>query len=145
METNVDKDIQKRNLDFIATGNDILIRLPEFIRLQDPLPREPRMLRKRKKPAVLRFHKANKDNQYDRWMLQELMLYTHFRASDLEDYETRSSELYEEKRNWITKVKSIVMEHLENVEEARYMVEQSTKEVNLDEIGYDINAAHEQE
>ena len=55
LEINVDKENQKNTLDFIATGNDILIRLPEFIRLQDPLPREPRMMRKRKKPAVLHF------------------------------------------------------------------------------------------
>ena len=37
------------------------------------------------------------------------------------------------------------MEHLESVEEARWMVEQSTKKVNLDEIGHEVNATHEQE
>ena len=37
------------------------------------------------------------------------------------------------------------MEHLESVEEARYMVEQSTKEVDNEEIGYSLNPEHEQE
>ena len=36
------------------------------------------------------------------------------------------------------------MEHLESVEEARYMVEQSTKEVDLEDIGIHMDAALEQ-
>ena len=115
---------QKHMIEYIITGNNEKKRLPKLIRLQDPLPREPRVLRKRRNPAVLRFHKASRDNQYEIWMLKELMLYTPFRVSDMEDYEARSSELYKKKENWIRLVKSQVMEHLENVEEARYMVEQ---------------------
>ena len=37
------------------------------------------------------------------------------------------------------------MEHLESVEEARLMVEQSNKDQNLELIGTEINATHEQE
>ena len=37
------------------------------------------------------------------------------------------------------------MEHLESVEEARYMVEQSTKEIDLHDIGCEISATHEQD
>ena len=73
------------------------------------------------------------------------MLYTPFRNKDLEDYENRTAELYEMKQQWIQSVKSKVMEHLESVEEARWMVEQSTKKINLDDIGHEVNATHEQE
>ena len=102
-------------------------------------------MRKRRKAAVLRYHKVNKDNQFEKWMLHELMLYTPFRGNDLEDFENRTSVLYMERNEWINKVKSKVMEHLESVEEARYMVEQSTKEFNIDDIGYELNANYEQE
>ena len=63
------------------------------------------------------------------------MLYTHFREADLDNYENNTAEIYKQKESWIRSVKSKVMEHLESVEEARYMVEQSTKEVDLEGIG----------
>ena len=37
------------------------------------------------------------------------------------------------------------MEHLESVEEARYMVEESSKEIDFESIGADLNAATEQD
>jgi hypothetical protein len=37
------------------------------------------------------------------------------------------------------------MEHLESVEEARYMVEQANKEMDLGEIGIQLDAALEQD
>ena len=51
------------------------------------------------------------------------MLFTHYRESDLDDYEKNTAEIYKEKESWIRSVKSKVMEHLESVEEAWYMVE----------------------
>ena len=62
-----------------------------------------------------------------------------------ENFEAKTSDIYEEKRYWIKVVKSRVMEHLESVEEARYMVEQSTKEIDLEKLGAEINAATEQD
>ena len=50
-----------------------------------------------------------------------------------------------QKESWIKSVKAKVMEHLESVEEARYMVEQSTKEVDSDAIGISLDAALEQD
>ena len=99
----------------------------------------------RKGPAVIHDHKVNKDNQYKRWMLKELMLYTPFREEDLDEYENNTAEVYRQKENWIRSVKSKVMEHLESVEEARYMVEQSTKEVDLESIEIQLDAALEQD
>ena len=37
------------------------------------------------------------------------------------------------------------MEHLESVEEARYMVEQSMMELDLESVGIQMDAAHEQD
>ena len=145
------------NLDYIISLTKDKILLPKFIKLQNTAFRESKWIRKRTLPAVLRYHKGNKDKDYERWMLKELMLYTSYRAEDLHEYETRTAELYMEKETLITFVKSQVMEHLESVEEARYMVEQSTKkkiffliyikqstkEVNLSEIGHEICGAFE--
>ena len=49
------------------------------------------------------------------------------------------------KRIWIRIVKSKVMEHLESVEEARYMVDQATKEMDIGEIGILMDSALEQD
>ena len=144
-EIDSNEDISETKLDYAVVGTSEQIKLPTIIAIQNPSPSEPKWMRKRRTPAVLRYHKASKDNQYERWMLKELMLYTPFRFKDFEDYENRTAEIYEEKRNWIKSVKSTVMEHLESVEEARYMVEQSTKEVELDNIGNQLNAAYEQD
>ena len=78
-------------------------------------------------------------------MLNELMLYTHYREADLDEYENNTAEMYKQKESWIISVKSKVMEHLESVEEARYMVEQANKEVDLEGIGILMDAALEQD
>ena len=138
-------DILENKLDYMITGTHNGFKLPMIILIQNPSPGEPKWMRKRTTPAVLRYHKSNKDNQFERWMLKELMLYTPFRIQDLEDYETKTAEIYEKKRIWIQTVKSKVMEHLESVEEARYMVEQSTKEIDLENVGIELNATHMQD
>ena len=102
-------------------------------------------MRKRKRPAVLRYHKSNRNNDYEGWMLKELMIYTHYREKDLDEFERSTAELYFEKKDWIRSVILVVMEHLESVEEAQYMVEQSTKEIDLHDIGCEISATHEQD
>ena len=149
IDNNVDPDdnldTSEMELDYMITGTNDQVKLPMIITIQEPSLGEPKLMRKRKTPAVLRYHKANKDNQYERWMLKELMLYTPFRAKDIESYEARTAEIYDEKQNWIQIVKNKVMEHLESAEEARYMVEQSSKVVELKDIGVEINSAHEQD
>ena len=132
-------------MDYIVTDSSNYKKLPKYIQLQRTAPREPKIMRKRKKPAVLRYHKSNKDNQFEKWMLKELMLYTPFRQEDLDDYENNTAAVYALKQTSIMAVKQKVMEHLESVEEARLMVEESTKEVDLERIGIDVNAAFEQD
>ena len=48
--------------------------LPMLIELSNPFPREPKMMRKRLYPAVLRFNKPKRDNNPYEYMLNELML-----------------------------------------------------------------------
>ena len=61
----------------------------------------------------------------------------------MDEYETNTISIYEEKRNWIQTVKCRVMRHLESVEEARWMEEESKKEFETD-IGIHIDAEFEQ-
>ena len=142
---NSNQSWNKKKFHYIITETDDTAPLPKLIEISDPYPGEPRWMRKRKGPAVIRYHKVSKDNQYESWMLKELMLYTPYREVDLDDYENKTAEIYKEKESWIRSVKSKVMEHLESVEEARYMVEQSTKEVDLEGFGIQMDAALEQD
>ena len=98
-------ECNEETMDFIITGNDAKTKLPTFIKLQNPLPREPRLMRKRRYPAVLRYHKGNKSN-YQNWMLKELMLYTPFRAHDQDGYENQTEKYYHKNKEWITQVKN---------------------------------------
>ena len=99
---------------------------------------------KRNYPAVLRYNKPNKDNNPERYLLHELMLYRPLHKEvDIEEAEALYNETYEGKRK-VDLVKSQVMEHLEGVEEARYYVEQVKKEIDLTEVGNALDPALEQ-
>ena len=135
----------KQKFHYIITESEEKVPLPDIIEISDLYPGEPKWMRKRKSPAVLRYHQVSKDNQYERWMLKELMLYTPYREADLDEYENNTAKIYREKESWIRKVKSKVMEHLESVEEARLMVEQSTKELDINDIGIQMDVALEQD
>ena len=76
------------------TETDDTVELPKIIEISDPYPGEPKWMRKWKNPAVIRYHKVKKDNQYERWMLKELMLYTPYREKDLDEYENNTAEIY---------------------------------------------------
>ena len=132
-------------MEYIITGDKIKVKLPKLLEICNPLPRETKFMRKRKKPAVLRYHKVNKENQFEQWMLKELMLYTPFREKDRDHYENNTADAYSQNAKWIQNVKSKVMEHLESVEEARLMVEASTKQVDFEIIGAELNAEKEQD
>ena len=100
---------------------------------------------KRSHPAVLRFNKANRQNNPQKFILSELMLYRPVQEEiDPEKAETMYEEMHEGKRK-ADIVKSQVMEHLEGVEEARYYVEQAKKELDLTEIAETLDPTLEQE
>ena len=52
--------------------------LPEIIELDNPVPNEPPLMKKRKSPRAKRFYKAKNDFNATRFFLHELMLYCHF-------------------------------------------------------------------
>ena len=145
IESSLDEDRRMRMHMLVTDKPEGQVFLPELIELSNPFPGEAKCMKKRKVPAVLRYHKSNKDRYYEEWMLKELMLYTAYRQEDLNDYEENAEEYYEEMASYIKSVKSVVMEHLEDVEEARYMVEQSKKELDLEEIGISMDVNLEQE
>ena len=74
-------------------------------------------------------------------MLGELMLYKPVTEEiEIDQVESMYDEMYKEKRK-VDIVKSQVMKHLEGVEEARYYVEQVKKEIDLTEVGNQLDPA----
>ena len=125
------------------------IPLPEYMKLVPKYPGENNIMRKRRFPAAIRFNKKRIDKNPHKYFLSELMLYYPFRdeVKDLHaDNEELCAELYIREKENIANVKAQVMEHLENVDEARYMVEEylRTKEEE-EEIGANLDPEKEQE
>ena len=122
--------------------------LPKLMKLNDPYPGEPNFLRKRKHPKSLRFYKVKRDLNPARFFLHELMMYKHF---DKEEYERwhddeKCIEDYEKYKENIKKVKAKVMKWMEDVEEARYFVEEVMKnEVDLEETEVNMDPEKHQE
>ena len=101
-------------------------------------------MRKRNKPAVLRLHKYSKDNNPNEYLFSECLLYKPYRNEDEIHFvlKDKSKEELDILVKEIQEVKCQVMEFLENVDEARLMVGEASK--NSD-IGEDINPEKEQE
>ena len=122
----------------ITETGDIGKPLPKLMKIGSPCPGEPNFLRKRKHPKSLRFFKVKKDLNPARFFLHELMMYRHFGPDDYERWQDdeKCIEDYEKFKEGIKKVKAKVMEWMEDVEEARYFVEEVMKnEVDIEEIG----------
>ena len=105
-------------------------------------------MKKRKFPAVLRFHKFKIDTHPQEYFFSEALLYKPFKNEEdiLKDLEIiDAGELHEQ----IQCVKEQVMEHLENVTEARYFVAENSRneetEMNLDPEGIQENSDCEYE
>ena len=121
--------------------------LPSIIKLQNPLPNEPACMRKRMSPKALRYYKAKNDRDPSRFYLHELMLYKSFNreifSSWCSDEKVCTKEYLTQTDN-IQKVKGLVMEWIQNVEEARMYVEETlNNEVNTDETGNEVDAEKE--
>ena len=145
----VDKEECSENtkFDFIMTFRigDRRKKLPEEIPLKNPFPGESYVMQKRRSPLALRFHKIKQDNDSERYLFGEVMLYCPLRK-DIDMTEARM--LYEESFEGIRKVqrvKSQVMEHLEGIEEARYHLEQLESEIDFSEIAKDLDPQGEHE
>ena len=119
--------------------------LPEYIALENPFPGEPPFMRKRKHPAVLRFHKPKQSVNPADYFFAEALLYTPFRSEDELERRVKNAEKdgYATLERQIKCVKDQVMEHLESNEEARYMVEEASKKT--EEMGDILDPQGEQE
>lgn len=119
--------------------------LPEIIELKEKNLNESAFMKKRQFPKAVRFHKPNRANEPERYMLNELMLYSpHYDDID----KSRIHELFTENYNGENKirlVKNQVMPYLEGVEEARFYCEQMEKEEELEETGVMLDPQNEQD
>ena len=116
-------------------------KLPEYLKLGDVFPGEPPFMKKRKFPAVLRFHKFKMDTHPKEYFFSESLLYKPFKneMEILEDLEKIDAADYSDQ---IQCVKQQIMEHLENVTEARYFVEENARN---EEIEAELNPEDVQE
>ena len=119
-------------------------KLPFTIKLKNPFPGEPPFMRKRKHPAALRFHKFKIDTHYDEYFFSEALLYRPFRNEkdieiEIQLMKESDVDIYNEE---IQCVKSQVMEYLEDVQEARYFVQEAIK---CNETGATLDPEGEQE
>ena len=121
------------------------VKLPQYVAIENPFPGEPPFMRKRSKPAVLRFHKPKHCLDAAKYFFSEALLYTPFRTEkELEDRVKNAAlnDEYADLENRINAVKCQVMEHLESNEEARYMIEEASSKAK--EIGKELDPEGEQ-
>jgi hypothetical protein len=144
-------DDDDRRANFYITTNPLVnqIRLPNLIKIKNPIEGEVPIYRKREFPKAARFHKKREDNDPHRFFLSELMLYTGY--TDEEELgandEKKCRELYLRKKDAIQFVKMLMMPFTEGVEEARYFVEQAMKDERNpnDDIGDILDPEQERE
>ena len=135
---------KKLNYDHSLCKVNLGEKLPLIIKLKNPFPGEPPYMKRRKHPAVLRFHKFKIDTHYAEYFFSEALLYRPFRNEIDIEIEQQSLkgldiDIYNEE---LQCVKSQVMEHLENVQEARYFVQEASRCI---ETGATLDPEGEQE
>ena len=148
-EMHMDEDDKKFHYIMVADEKAEKVPLPNVMKLMPRYPGENNVMRKRKFPAAIRLHKKREDVNPHKYFLAELMLYYPFRDEihDLHsDNEELCAQLYQQQYENIRKVKKQVMEHLDDVEEARYMVEEYIKNIEKnEELAAKLASEREQE
>ena len=119
--------------------------VPELTELRDVHGGEPKFMKRRQIPAVLRFYKSNKDSNPMRFFLQELVLFVPFGLEENGDMKNLLQEsddnivlLYEKYQHHVKEVKRQVLPFLEDVMEERFYVEEIRRQMQLEEIGREI-------
>ena len=123
-------------------------KLPRYIELDNPLPREPKFLRKRKHPKALRYYKVKEESDPSRFFLQELMFYKSFDEETYSEWhdDGKCAEAFIGKTDEIKAVKNQIMEWLEDIDEARYHVEDTFKyETKVEEVGNVLGSQKKQD
>ena len=144
-----EESLQSPEFHFIMTYRDDVRgkKLPDEFALKNPFPGESWIMQKRRSPVALRFHKVKQDNDSERYLFGEVMLYCPLRRDvDMAEARTLYEETFQGKRK-VNLVKFQVMEHLEGVEEARYHLEQLESEIDFNDIAKDLDphGVHENE
>ena len=126
--------------------------LPDRFDLAEPYAGEPKQMKKRKIPAILRFYKANAERNPFKYFLQELVLFVPFGLAengDMKDLLTHSddkiAELYDKHQEHIKEVKRQVLPYLEDVTEQRFYAEEVNRQLHLEEVAAQLAAGKEED
>ena len=124
--------------------------VPELMELSEPYVGEPKQMKRRKMPAVLRFYKSNKDTNPIRFFIQELVLFVPFGLEENGDTKNLLQEpddqivlLYEKYSQHIKEVKRQVLPFLEDVMEERFYVDEIRRQLDLEKIGKELAGGKE--
>ena len=126
--------------------------LPDRFDLAAPFAGEPKQMKKRKIPAILRFYKANAERNPFKYFLQELILFVPFglvENSDMKDLlrhpDDKIAELYDKHQEHIKEVKQQVLPFLEDVTEQRFYAEEVNRQLDLEEVAAQMAAGKEED
>ena len=122
---------EENKFDFLMTKDGVNFDVPlsQRFKLTDPFPDEPPFIKKRKKPANLRFHKVNPDKEVERYWFSECLLYNPFRNENdiVKKLEGFSSGYFLTMQKEIQVVKSHVTEYLDSTAKASIMVQEASR------------------
>ena len=126
--------------------------LPNRFDLSEPYAGEPKQMKKRKIPAILRFYKANAERNPFKYFLQELILFVPFglvENGDMKDLlrhpDDKIAELYDKYQEHIKEVKQQVLPFLEDVTEQRFYAEEVNRQLDLEEVAAQMAAGKEED
>ena len=132
------------NSDHKLCKSTIGLKLPKYIKLKFSFPGEAPYMKKRKYPAVLRFHKFKQDTNPLEFFYSESLLYKPFKSEEeleLSISNIQSADLVYYNSH-IRCVKQQTMEFLDNVSEARHFAEEFQRN---EQVGQELDPLGEQD
>ena len=109
-------------------------KLPEYLELSEVFPGEPPFMKKRRSPAVLRFHQFKEVTNPQEFFFSQALLYMPFDTEESLENFLRENPFNEGISKRISCVRNQVMEFLENVEEARYFVAEDQRNAEVESL-----------
>ena len=124
--------------------------LPKMFKLTNPYPGEPPFMKRRTKPAVLRFHKFKVETDPEAYWFSEALLYLPHTSEEnllhqIEEAKQQGEESWDQLIKQIAYVKGQVMPYLQDTEEARMMAEMAEQMIDNATIGEFMDPEGEQE
>ena len=141
---------QEARFIFLMKGEDDATKqkkeLPNSITITDPLPGEPPFMRRRTFPQALRFHRSKEATNPVQFLKEEIMLYSPKYTEEMSECsDEQILDFHRTNKESIDRMRSQVMEYVQDVQEARYYVEELTTKLKLEETAALIDAQNEQE